>query len=275
MIIWLSSYPKSGNTWVRLFLKKYFGINYNYYLNKSFPITEQLTKLNVDYRKFDEIAKNWELHQKFINQNNQTNYLKTHSAFHSYKNYKFTTKLNTKGVIYIVRDPRDVIISYAHHMNKSIKETLGSMLKNDSFEVQPYKGPYKQSDKEKFRKTLMGSWADHFNSWKSYNQEQEILIIKYENLINDTKNEFLKILNYLKKIDKIEINKLKLKLAIEETSFNKLSNEEKQRGFDEAMPGTKFFRKGLVGDWKKNLDKETKEIIEKKFEKEMPELGYL
>lgn len=85
MIIWLTSYPKSGNTWVRLFLKNYFGPNFNYYLNKSFPIPEQLTQLGVDYRNFDAIAKNWKIHQKFINQNNQTNYLKTHSAFHSIK----------------------------------------------------------------------------------------------------------------------------------------------------------------------------------------------
>lgn len=275
MIIWLSSYPKSGNTWVRLFLQKYFGDNYNYYLNKSFPIPEQLTELNVDYRKFDEIAKNWEIHQKFINQNNQTNYLKTHSAFHSYKNYDFTNKLNTLGVIYIVRDPRDVIISYAHHMNRSIKETLIVMLKSDNFEVHSYKGPYRKSNEEKFKKSLIGSWADHFNSWKSYSQESEILIIKYEDLIKDTKNEFLKMLNYLKKIDKIKIDLEKLKLAIHETSFEKLSKKEEQEGFKEAMPNTKFFRKGLVGDWKTKLDKETRKILEKEFEKEMKELGYL
>lgn len=275
MIIWLASYPKSGNTWVRLFLQKYFGVNYNYYLDKSFPIPEQLTQLGIDYRKFDEIAKNWEIHQKFINQNNQTNYLKTHSAFHTYENYNFTNKLNTLGVIYIVRDPRDIIMSYAHHMRRSIKETLSRMLRNDSFELSVYKGPYKKSDKEKFKKTLMGSWSTHYNSWKSYEQECEILTVKYENLINNTKNEFLKILNYLKRIDNVEINQLKLDKAVKGTSFKKLSEKETQEGFDEAIPGIKFFRKGLVGDWKKNLDNETRRTLEKKFKNEMKELGYL
>ena len=275
MIIWLSSYPKSGNTWVRLFLQKYFGVNYNYYLDKSFPIPEQLTQLGIDYRKFDEIAKNWEIHQKFINQNNQTNYLKTHSAFHAYENYNFTNKKNTIGVIYIVRDPRDIIISYAHHLNKSIKDTLDDMLTDNMFETHPYKGPYRKSDKERYRKTLMGSWSTHYNSWKSYGQECKVLIIKYENLVNDTKNEFLKILNYIKEIDNIKIDLLKLDFAIQQTSFKKLSEQEKLEGFDEAVNDKRFFRKGVVGDWKKKLDKETRKILEKKFEKEMIELGYL
>ena len=54
--------------------------------------------------------------QSYINLKTQTNYLKTHNALCTINNFKFTDKNNTLGAIYLVRDPRDVIVSYAHHL---------------------------------------------------------------------------------------------------------------------------------------------------------------
>ena len=86
MIIWLASYPKSGNTWLRMFLKSYFlKPNEKFSLQNSildsfkaqgFPDQYILDHLKVDYNKFEEIAKNWEAMQDYINLNKRTTLLK-------------------------------------------------------------------------------------------------------------------------------------------------------------------------------------------------------
>ena len=89
MIIWIASYPKSGNTWVRLFLKSYFNLNDNNIISQSFPIMDHLKEFKIDFMNFGEIVKGWELMQNFINLNQKTNYLKTHNAMCTINNYKF------------------------------------------------------------------------------------------------------------------------------------------------------------------------------------------
>ena len=267
MIIWITSYPKSGNTWVRLFLKKYLKLTDQPVNHGTFPDIEQLKRLKIDYKQFINIVNNWDLLQTDLNLKIQTNYLKTHNALCTINNSKFTNKDQTIGAIYLVRDPRDVVISYAHHLNRAHERTLKLMIGSHSFENPKIDG-------EETIKTIMGSWSDHFNSWKSY-KGREILIIKYEDLVSNTFEKFSEILTYLSKIDNIKIDNEKIKESIEETSFKKLSEDEKKFGFKEATGHGAFFRKGVVGDWKENLDPKIAKKLEETFFKEMKELGYL
>ena len=273
MIIWLASYPKSGNTWVRLFLKSYFSdenqeldINDNIMI-PSFPEPKYFEMLKIDYTKVIEIVKNWNLIQDTINLNGETNFLKTHNGMFKIRDYKFTDSNNTLGAIYIVRDPRDVAISYSHHFGKTIEDTVESMLDPQNVEKMEYKN-------KTYTHSIMGRWSDHYRSWKSYNLT-DILIIRYEDLVNNPKNSFLKILKYLKSKNNGEIDLAKLDKALNETSFNNLKKKENNFGFKEKSINSPFFRKGIIGDWKNSMKKELIIKIENAFSEEMKELGYL
>ena len=171
--------------------------------------------------------------------------------------FKFTNNDNTKGFIYLVRDPRDVIISYSSHLNISLEKTLDVMIGDMSF-----------SGKD----VLLGSWSSHYNSWKNSNFKK--IIIKYEDLVNNPNQNFYKIINFLNEINNLTINKEKINKSILNTNFTKLKELEDKYGFVEKGKND-FFRKGKVGEWKKILDKKIISKIEGSFSEEMAELKYL
>ena len=278
MIVWLASYPKSGNTWIRMFLKSYlkkddeiFDIN-NFNLSshiERFPNIKYLEDAQIDYLNFDEIIKNSVLLQQKINLKNQPTIFKTHSALYNIKGYKFTDLQNSAGVIYVVRDPRDIVISYSHHMSLSIDDTIDLMTNSTSGELHTYKN-------KSFRITIMGSWSDNFNSWKNFKKINP-LIIKYEDLKIKPLIQYEKIVDYLEKLKVTTKNLKKIYAAIEDTDFEKLKKAENKDGFIEKPKDSKidFFRKGTTNQWVDILKKDQIYKIENKFYNEMKELGYL
>ncbi len=279
MIFWLASYPKSGNTWVRMFWRSYFlPSNQVFSLNKrgnldlevfNFPTANQLKEANVDHTDFRNIAKNWITLQDIINLNNKLNFLKTHNGNFTLNNCAFTNTDNTIGGIYIVRDPRDVVLSNANHFGIDNEESTKMLLNMESYEIEDFD----IDKKEKFRKSLMGSWSSNYLSWKNY-KGRKIHLMKYENLVENPKKVFTKMLEYMKSIFPVDIDPDRVRKAVEETAFNKLQNLEDKEGFTEVGMG-KFFRKGKVGEWKEKLDPKLVKIIEDHFRKEMMELNYL
>ena len=277
MIIWLASYPKSGNTWLRMFLKSYFlkpgekfgleNSRLDNFKSQGFPDQEILDHLRVDYNKFEEIVKNWEAMQDYINLNNKTNYIKTHNAMVTVGSYKFTTTRNTKGIIYIVRDPRDVLVSLSHHMGIDYEQTFEHLSSSLNFE-------YPLSGDKRYKKSLMGAWSDHYKSWKNF-KSCKTLIVKYEDMVLDEYNTFKKIIKYLTEVDGAEYKEEKLIKALKQTQFDELQKMERKEGFSEKGKGELFFRKGKIGEWKKDLSVNLIKKIEKMFSKEMIELGYL
>ena len=279
MIVWLASYPKSGNTLLRSILSSYFFSNdgkfnfENLYQITQFPLLEHFTSIDVDLKEDNAIFKNSINAQNFINkEKGKVKFFKTHSSFSKIDDYNFTDMQNTLGVIYIVRDPRNVVNSLAHHYNFSVDEAIQTMIDEKKF----------MSRTDKNAEVFAGSWNFNYNSWKNLEQHKKYHLIKYEDLITNKKSITLKVFKFLNSLGmKLDIDMVKLNKVIETTKFEQMKIMEQKETFTEAMIDEKtgkrkiFFNLGPKNDWRVNLDNKNKEKIEKAFSKEMEELGYL
>jgi len=278
MIIWLASYPKSGNTFLRAFLSTYFfssdgkfSFDILDYINQ-YPQSYFFQNLGIDINNKKEVAKNHLEAQKLINKTKAFKFLKTHSSFIKVDGNSFTDLNQTLGVIYIVRDPRDVVLSFAKHNNESLDTTSEKIKNNNILDANiSNKIP-----------VYMGSWSYNYNSWKEFKRVNRYFLIKYEDLILNKEKNFKKILTFIKNLTNgsFDINDKKIKKVIDEIEFDKMKNLEKKFGFKEAKKNKdgsliNFFNKGKIEQWKNNLDKKISKSIEVSCEKEMKELGYL
>ena len=281
MIIWLASYPKSGNTLVRSMLSSYFfskdGIfNFDLLNNiKKFPDFGVFKTLGIDITNENEVVKNYINVQKEINKRdgNSIRFLKTHAALNDINGYRFTDLKNTLGAIYIVRDPRKIILSYANHSQITLSESLKRLI-----ELRTIGG---LNDNQNQSVTHVGSWSTNYHSWKEFNKVGKYLLIKYEDLISKPEDNLKLILKFISKITntKLEVDKKKLKNVLSTTSFEYLQKLEKENNFPEAIK-TKdgkyatFFKYGKKNTGK-NLPEEITKALEDNLSLEMKELGYL
>ena len=283
MIIWLASYPKSGNTWLRAFitslLSKSTGENSleNMRAVRAYPLTDDFYNLLDDFSDFKKIAKNWETSQDIINLQKKIKILKTHHQLCKIDNFLFTNYKNSLATIYVVRDPRNVITSLMHHYSlKNYDEALKFIFDEHRFSGRLDK---KENLKRKTEfPTYISSWQNHFNSWKNF--KKNFLLIKYEDLINRPEKTFNKISKFLEIIINIKITNEKINEAIIKSSFKNLKKSEDKFGFPEAPISDlnetkKFFNLGPKNNWRDLLPDQIRVEIEKKFRKEMIKLGYL
>ena len=284
MFIWLASYPKSGNTLVRSLIASYFFSNdgvYNFSLIKNikqFPNIKLFEDLGIDIKNEREVIANYIRVQQSFNKKKSTQFLKTHSYLFNIENNAFTDLNNSLGVIYIVRDPRNVVTSLANHNSISVNES-SELLINSWFN----KGILNSFSNAERTNVYRGTWASNYKSWKSFKSQGRYLLIKYEDLIINKEEVLLKMLRFIYKLNKknFEVNKVKLKNAIVSTSFERMKALEKDDKFFESIINKKtgkkvpFFNLGIKNDWKKMLDPKIKEKIENAFKEEMKELGYL
>ena len=278
MIIWIASYPKSGNTWLRSIITSLLyttdGI-FDFKLIKKikqFPTRNQFQEFTKNFNDINEISKFWLLAQDKINLTEEIKFFKTHNLNCAVNKNSFTNKSHTLGTIYVVRDPRNLINSIKNHYNKGNDEEAKNFLISKKILSRVPK------DNEADIATLLGSWSDHYNFWTKKNSN--LLLIKYEDLILDTKKELERIIIYLKKFMTVEINPEKIKNILNTTSFDHLKDLENKGLFNENVYDSKknkirFFNKGPSNDWTKVLDKKIQDDLEKIFYKEMKELGYI
>ena len=284
MIIWIASYPKSGNTWLRSIISALVysddGI-FDFKLLKKirqFPEKIYFKDLIKDFSNFDEIKKNWIFAQDKINLDNKIKFFKTHQGKYTVDGDDFTNNINTRAVIYVVRDPRNVINSISNHYSLSVENSLKFMLSPKLIgNSKNFEESFMDNKPSMF--TLLGKWNDHYRSWTR--NKKNFLLIKYENLIRDPKIEMDKIIHFLNKYLKFDTSIEKNKNIIETTSFEYLKKLEGKGLFKEAplkkntAGRVKFFNLGPKNQWSKESNQEIIKSIENNFSTEMRELGYL
>ena len=286
MIIWLASYPKSGNTWIRSLLASYLFSKDGKFSFKLLKNIKQFSSKNFtsDIRESSNyqarISKNWIPSQKAINQGKKVHLLKTHNAICSINGNNFTDKFNTMAAIYVVRDPRNLITSLTHHYELNLDEAY-SFLTNKKKIIFPVNiENNKENDKDREDFNFLSDWSTHYHSWKNINF-CPIKIIKYEDCLIDVQKVFVSTLDFLSKFLKFKFDKKKINNALTSTSFKNLSRMEKNEGFHESatsyktMKKIKFFNLGKKNNWETLLDKKLIRKIESHFKNEMTELGYL
>jgi len=283
MIIWLASYPKSGNTYVRAFLSAYY-----FSENGEFDFS-QISKIDqFPHEKYfkkkvsniGEASKEWMPIQREINKDKKIRFFKTHSFLGNYKGNQFTSAETTLGAIYIIRDPRNVFSSIKNHYSFDDDKAL-EMIKDKTRSLMSNNGSHASF-------TYISSWSENYLSWFNNNQFRR-LFIKYEDLIANKYETFRDIIVFTNTLmNNVEgVNKSKLQKAIETTNFDILKKKEMSETFSGSESSFKnwrkfhsenknlFFNLGPENKWENILKNKITSEIQICFKEEMRNLGYL
>jgi len=280
MIIWIASYPKSGNTWLRSLLSTYYFTkdgNFNFQiLNniKSFPSSSYFEKYSDNFSEPESTAKYWISEQRSINLDKRIKFLKTHNALCKIDGHSFTDENNSIGAIHIVRDPRNVLTSLSNHYQIKKSDALEFML-------QDRKAIVEKKDNRYLGFNPLFSWSIHEKSWSECNKFP-VLTIRYEDLQLETFVTFKKVISFISKLTnkKNSFKREKAKKTISSCEFNKLKKMENELGFNEAISSKltgekiKFFNLGKDNDYKKLLEEDLIEKMNSLFKEQIKKYEY-
>ena len=261
---WLASYPKSGNTWVRMLLAAYksgaLDINANsnvtqydcdnYTWNSLSPVP--LSHVNAETAVFLRPAVL--LHLLYSRKSRPT-IIKTHNARMRAAGVELIPPELTAGAVYLVRDPRDVVSSFARHLGKTVDEAITSMAEEYNKLVLP----------EVAIASWLTTWSHHARTW----MKEDVTVVRYEDLKTHTEEQFIRILHGLR----LKVNLPRVRKAIRLCNIEALKRQEQKAGFIEKGVQDKFFGQGK--GWREELTEKQARRIEEDHGEMMRELRYL
>ena len=266
---WLSSYPKSGNTWLRCLLEAYrrngtLDINDIRFSTGDGGATVMQGVSPMPLKALDfqieMLLRPAALFNLFCRLN-QPIFTKTHFANIQPDGLPHCIPRQfTENAIYVVRDPRSVISSFARFYNFPI-ETAADAMSSKDFII---------GGSEMFCRILLSTWSNHVNSWLG-EKEFPVHVVKYEDMVEDAGKELTGVLEFLG----TEVNAETVAKAVEATNISKISQEEKDNGFKESVNKSsgRFFNGG--SDWRHDLGQKWIKRIEEDHGETMKLLGYL
>ena len=274
-ILWLASYPRSGNTFCRILLANYFAASSEPYdLNELHDFIPPDTSAilwhdlapaapNGDIRE-----QTWKLRPDFIERYRKLPKqsplagLKTHTANLSVFDSTGFTFRNNDRAIYIVRHPLDVLLSYSDFNGRNLDSAIDVMTTSGTCVQDSYVGGFE----------LRGSWSEHVASWLR-SPPCPLLLIRYEELCRSTEETLRGMLAFLG----APILPDRVRRAVELSHFDRVREQAALQSFNETPPTTRsgtFFRKGKTLQWLRDLDPEQAYRLADKCMPVMTGLGY-
>jgi hypothetical protein len=274
-IVWLASYPKSGNTWLRVFLYQLLRIQNgrprdndeinrldraSAYETRLVPLFERFLGKPLADASFDETMRVRPSVQALIAEMMATiGLVKTHNLLGSVRNVPTINSSVTMGAVYVVRDPRDVALSLSRFLDTTIDGAIEAL--NKSAYVTP--------NSANGAAEVWGSWNEHARSWTDA-KDETVLVVRYEDMLAKPSETFEAVVKHLRQsASPAQINE-----AVALASFDHLRSEEERIGFVERTTKTPFFASGKSGLWRQKLTPaQTRAIVDANGET-MARFGY-
>ena len=248
-ILWLASYPKSGNTWVRIFLENLFRngaapvsineLNVVSFGDAQRHLYQSLTQRPIEEMTDQDLDQLRPVLQEKLAGRPETSIVKTHNRVGFVGEVPIISLEHTMGAIYVVRNVFDVAVSFAAHYNGDMDDVVDGLCRETMHT------PTTQAAIIQY----LGPWGEHYRGWTGV-PGFEPLVLRYEDLRSKPFKEFSRIVKFLK----IPANPERIKKAIRFSNFDEVSRQEKQGGFRERVRADQtFFREGKVGGWRRSL----------------------
>lgn len=276
--VWLASYPKSGNTWVRALIAAldhgHVGLDStirNASIASARAPLEFLTGLVSSELRADEVERLRPLVDALVDDRRPPRehglwHRKIHDAlFGPRGGPPIVSPEGTAAAVYLVRDPRDVAVSYAHHQNVDVAQVVRDM-------ADPGATAAGKSDRATPQLAQhLGTWSSHVSGWVDHDLFP-MVVVRYEDLIAHPVESLERIANALGRT----ATPAQLAAAVEAARFDKLQAQEAETGFRERPnAGRAFFRRGVAGAWRDELSPELARRIEADHAQVMERFGYL
>lgn len=274
-LIWIASYPKSGNTWMRILLDSALNkngaevdINEINFAESGFLGRQQFD----EFLEFDSSYLNIEETRAFKKKyfenlsavSDSDTFIKTHDANIALSDHSYLIPENiTKLAIYVVRNPLDIVASLANHNGITNDEAIAMLLDKGRTEFRSPKGITSNVDQ------FVSSWGCHVLSWLDSNLP--FFSVRYEDMLQNPEGTLSQVCHLLGK----DISKETIRNAVDNNSFEVLKEKEVKEGFKEkSFSSNRFFRRGKAGGWKNELTREQAEVVIKDQKSVMKRLGY-
>lgn len=270
-LVWLASFPKSGNTWLRILLSNVAAgverpedindLSLRHGIASSVALFEAETLVEPGLLTADEVERlRPGVHDAFAAALAEPAWIKVHDAYTRLDDGAPVLGRAARAAVYLVRDPRDVAVSFAFHLGGDLAAALRLLNKPDS---------RVGGSPEQVRQRLNG-WSGHVRSWLDQD-DVPVLVVRYEDLRADTEGQFRRVLDFLR----VPADAGVVRRAIAHADFAELQRQEREKGFRERVAGQSvFFRSGRVGDWQGHLDPDQVAAIEAAHGETMARLGY-
>ncbi len=254
-IVWIASYPKSGNTWIRIFLYHLIRLTEGVertdndldaldrasgYESRFFSLFEELLEKPLTEATPKEVAEiRASAHAAVAERAESVLLIKNHNVLGNVFGHPMVNLNVSAGTIYMVRDPRDIVLSLADHLGCNVDQAIDVMNRS----------AYSTENSKESAFEVWGSWSEHVKGWTMVPSEA-VIIVRYEDLLSDPFTQFTKVIRHLRQKPSEDHIREALKLS----TFSELSDQEQRHGFRERSPrAERFFRVGKAGQWRAQL----------------------